>query len=56
MRTACAVMLLALVIPAMRAAGADAPVHVGGRAPALIVPTLDARVFDLAASPPSAPP
>jgi thiol-disulfide isomerase/thioredoxin len=49
MRTACAVMLLALAIPAMDAAGADAPVQVGERAPALIVPTLDARVFDLAA-------
>jgi thiol-disulfide isomerase/thioredoxin len=42
-------MWLALAIAAMRAAVADAPVRVGGRAPALIVPTLDARVFDLAA-------
>jgi thiol-disulfide isomerase/thioredoxin len=42
-------MLLALAMPAMRAVGADAPVRVGERAPALIVPTLDARVFDLAA-------
>jgi thiol-disulfide isomerase/thioredoxin len=42
-------MWLALAIAAMHAAVADAPVHVGGRAPALIVPTLDARVFDLAA-------
>ena len=49
MRAVCAVMWLALAIAAMRAAVADAPVRVGGRAPALIVPTLDARVFDLAA-------
>ena len=49
MRTACAVMLLALAIPALQASGADVPVRVGERAPALIVPTLDARVFDLAA-------
>jgi len=49
MRTACTVMLLALAMPAMRAVAADAAVRVGERAPALIVPTLDARVFDLAA-------
>jgi thiol-disulfide isomerase/thioredoxin len=41
-------MLLAVALP-LRAGSADAPVHVGERAPALIVPTLDARVFDLAA-------
>jgi cytochrome c biogenesis protein CcmG/thiol:disulfide interchange protein DsbE len=49
MRTACAVLLLALTMPALRAAGGDAPLRVGERAPALIVPTLDSRVFDLAA-------
>lgn len=49
MRTACTLMLLALAMPGLRAVAADAAVRVGERAPALIVPTLDARVFDLAA-------
>ncbi len=47
-RMARALVWLALAMPAMRAMGADAPVRVGQRAPALIVPTLDAHVFDLA--------
>jgi thiol-disulfide isomerase/thioredoxin len=42
-------MLCLLTLCALRTLAADAPVRVGERAPALIVPTLDARVFDLAA-------
>jgi thiol-disulfide isomerase/thioredoxin len=49
MKTARALMLCVLTVAALRALAADAPVRAGERAPALIVPTLDARVFDLAA-------
>ena len=47
LKRACALMLLALPVLPLHALGADAPVRVGEPAPALIVPTLDARVFDL---------
>jgi len=43
------VLLLAGAMSAMRALGADAPLQVGQRAPALVVTQLDGRVFDLAA-------
>jgi thiol-disulfide isomerase/thioredoxin len=46
---ACAWLSLATALPPMRALGADAPVRVGERAPALVVPRLDGVVFDLAA-------
>jgi thiol-disulfide isomerase/thioredoxin len=46
---ACALASLASAELPLRALGADAPVRVGERAPALIVPTLDRGVFDLAA-------
>jgi len=49
MKTARAMMLCVVILCALRALAADAPVRIGERAPALIVPTLDARVFDLAA-------
>jgi len=49
MKTARALMLCVVILCALRALAADAPVRIGERAPALIVPTLDARVFDLAA-------
>ena len=49
MKTARALMLCVVILCALRALAADAPVCIGERAPALIVPTLDARVFDLAA-------
>ena len=45
----CALVTLAAALPGTRAPGADAPLVVGGRAPALVVPLLDGRVFDLAA-------
>jgi cytochrome c biogenesis protein CcmG, thiol:disulfide interchange protein DsbE len=45
----CAALALAAVMAPMWAGGADAPLRVGERAPQLIVPTLDARVFDLSA-------
>ena len=46
---ACAFTSLAAALLPLRALGADAPVRVGERAPALIVPRLDGSVFDLAA-------
>ena len=49
MKTAWVLMLCVLTLSALRTLSADAPVRVGERAPALIVSTLDARVFDLAA-------
>ena len=49
MKTARALMLCVVILCALRALAADAPVRIGERAPALIVPSLDARVFDLAA-------
>ena len=49
MKTARALMLCVVTLGALRALAADAPVRVGERAPALIAPTLDAHVFDLAA-------
>jgi thiol-disulfide isomerase/thioredoxin len=48
-RLTCAALWLAGVMSPMWASGAEAALRVGGRAPQLIVPTLDARVFDLAA-------
>ena len=48
-KSASALLLCVLGLSALRAVGGDAPVRVGERAPALIVPTLDERVFDLAA-------
>src|SRR5215470_18051472 len=49
MRTAFAVMLLVVAMPTTPAPGAEAPLQVGGPAPALVVTQLDGRVFDLAA-------
>jgi cytochrome c biogenesis protein CcmG, thiol:disulfide interchange protein DsbE len=49
LQTAWALMLCVLTMPAARTLGADAPVRVGERAPALIVPTLDGHLFELAA-------
>ena len=46
---ACMLTSLAGALLAMRALAADAPVRVGERAPALVVPRLDGAVFDLAA-------
>ena len=44
---ACTLTSIAAVLPSSPAA-ADAPLHVGERAPALVVPLLDGRTFDLA--------
>lgn len=46
---ACMLTSLAGALLPMRALAADAPVRVGERAPALVVPRLDGAVFDLAA-------
>ena len=46
---ACALTSLVAALLPLRALGADAPVRVGERAPALVVPRLDGGVFDLAA-------
>jgi thiol-disulfide isomerase/thioredoxin len=46
---ACALTSLAGALLPLRVPGADAPVRVGERAPALVVPRLDGAVFDLAA-------
>jgi thiol-disulfide isomerase/thioredoxin len=43
----CTLTLITGALPAARAA-ANGPVQVGGRAPALVVPMLDGRMFDLA--------
>ena len=45
----CTLTMLAAALLPMRALGADAPVRVGERAPALVAPRLDGSVFDLAA-------
>ena len=45
----CTLTMLAAALLPMRAFGADAPVRVGERAPALVAPRLDGSVFDLAA-------
>ena len=45
----CALPVLAAAMPAMSAPGAAAPPRVGEPAPALVLPLLDGRVFDLAA-------
>ena len=46
---ACMLTSLAGALLPMRALAGDAPVRVGERAPALVVPRLDGAVFDLAA-------
>jgi thiol-disulfide isomerase/thioredoxin len=48
LRALYALLWLAVAMAALPSVGADASVRVGERAPALIVPTLDGRVFDLA--------
>ena len=49
MRALCTLLWLAVALTALPSLAADAAARVGARAPALIVPTLDGRVFDLAA-------